>query len=115
MYEFIFGENMLDFHNQVASLYRYIATYRVAQGKYNETLDCLEKMCEHIMKENEAKSGDRYSSLFTDKMVFGGIDMPIVHNTSWYVLEKLTQQRYNPIREMPRFAAIVKKLETIAK
>lgn len=116
MYGFIFGENLLALHNQVASLYRYIATYRVAQGKYNETLDCLEKMCEHIIKEAEAKPGDRYSSPFTDKMVYYGDNNPVVHNTAWYILQvKLTQERYDPIREMPRFTAITEKLKEIAR
>lgn len=115
VYRFVFGDNLLCIHNRVSSLYRYIATYRVAQGKYDETLDCLEKMCEHTIKANEAKSGDKYTSVFTDKMVFCGIYIPVVHNDAWYILQKLTQERYNPIREIPRFIAVKEKLKEIAK
>ena len=46
---------------------------------------------------------------------FGKFHALIVHNDAWYVLNgKLNQDRYDPIREMPRFKKIVDSLEQIA-
>ena len=124
LYEFVFGDNMLFYHTRVAGLYRVIATYKVAQRKYDDTLSYLEKMCYHIQEGSKAKSGDKYTSHFMNTMTypypegiqpFGKIHMLTVHNDAWYVLNgKLNQDRYDPIREMPRFKKIVDSLEQIA-
>ncbi len=84
-YHFVFGENMLCYHSRVAGLHRIIATYNVAQGKYDETLDCLERMLYHIQKPQYILNG------------------------------RLTHSRYDPIRETPRFAKIVEELSMIAE
>ncbi len=123
LYKFVFGENMLFYHIRVADLYRFIATYKVAQEKYGETLDCLEKMLYHIKREQEAKRGDKYESLFVNQLE-AYVDLPNlgesnwdkVHNQAWYNLTaKLPQERYDPIRETPRFVKIVEELTKIAK
>lgn len=122
MYKFVFGEDMLFYHSRVATLYRIIATYKVAQSKYDETLDCLENMCVHVQKSIEAKPGDKYTSHFMNLMDYpepvingGKFHALVVHNDAWYILnQKLNQDRYNPIREMPRFKVVEEKLKKIA-
>ncbi len=123
LYHFVFGENMFFYHSRVADLHRTIATYKVAQGKYEETLDCLEKMLYHIQKLQTVKTGDKYDSPFmTEIEVY--VELPGLgefhkleaHNDAWYILnERLTQIRYDPIRETPRFVKIVDELSKIAK
>lgn len=123
LYQFVFGENLLFYHSRVADLYRIMATYRVAQGRYEETIHCLEKSVYHIKETEKAKPGDRYTSPFMDTMSLseddptnGGFHAPILHNEAWYVLNnKLTQSRYDPIRDMDGFRAIVDELSHIAK
>ncbi len=115
LFKNFFGENMLDYCGRVATLYRIIATYTVAQGKVEQTLDRLEKMTEYALKADVAKPGDAYTSPFTDKMVYPGnceeYDAYIVHNWAFYCREKMDQSRYDPIREEPRFKTLCKKLE----
>ncbi len=123
LYYFVFGENMLCYHSRVAGLHRIIATYKVAQKKYDETLDCLEKMLYHIKQHQAVKTGDRYESPFMTEMEayvdlpgLGEFDKLEVHNDAWYILNgRLTQSRYDPIREMPRFVKIMEELSAIAE
>ncbi len=123
LYRFVYGENLLFYHSRVSGLYRVIATYKVAQGKYDETLDCLERMLYHIQEKNKVRPGDKHTSPFTDQLAYGEVlpgmgafDDLSVHNDAWYVLNgKLNQSRYDPIREMPRFVRIVEELTAIAQ
>ncbi len=123
LYKFVYGENLLFYHSRVSGLYRVIATYKVAQGKYDETLDCLEKMLWHIREKSKVKPGDRHDSLFTTALTYGEalpglgeFDDLSVHNEAWYALNgKLSQSRYDPIREMPRFVRIVEELTALAE
>lgn len=120
LYKFVFGENLLYYHADVAGLYRVIATYKLSRKKYDEALDVLEKMCEHILLENAAKSGEKFTSHFTNRLVYPerGKDFTplIAHNCAYYTLSgKLAQKRYDPIRETERFKAVVEKLEQIAE
>ncbi len=123
LYRFVFGENMLCYHARVAGLHRIIATYKVAQGKFDETLDCLEKMLYHVKKQQTVKTGDRYDSPFmteieayVDLPGLGEFDKLEAHNDAWYILNgRLTQSRYDPIREMPRFVKIIDELSEIAE
>lgn len=115
MYKNFFGENMLDYCGEVATLYRIIATYTVAQGKVEQTLDRLEKMTEYAIKADMARPGDTYTSPLTDKIVYLGnceeYDAHTVHNWAYYCREKMDQNRYDTIREEPRFKELCKKLE----
>ena len=121
LYHFVFGDQLLYYHSEVASLYRVIATYKVAQKKYDETLDCLEKMLYHVKEKENCKMDDKFDSPFMSKLTYYRELEPdercdyVVHNDAWYVLnEKMTQTRYDPVREMSRFQAIVAELEKIA-
>ena len=119
LYQFIFGENLLFYHSRIAGIYRYIATYLVAQKKYDETLTCLEQMCNHIEASHHAKQDEQYSSPFTDRLTY---PIPsedfhdlIAHNEAWYTNQKMTQKRYDPIRNDARFKKIENRLNAIAK
>lgn len=119
LYDYIFGKDLLYNHADVAYIYRVIATYKVAQNKYDETLDCLEKMCEHYIAKYNSKPGDKFTSVFTDQLDYpensDDFDDLQVHNDAWYVLKmKMIQERYNPIRDTERFRAIIDKLTKIA-
>lgn len=114
LYNMFFGENKLFYHGNVAYLYRIISTYTVAQGKYEETLETLEKMTENVLKADLAKTGDHYTSPFMDQQTFlinEGFDTLKVHNNAYYFREMMDRNRYDPIREEPRFKALCKKLE----
>ena len=82
----------------IAVLYRYMATYYVAQGKKDETLTCLENMFAHM-----EKTCDVYS------------DKKLPHNKAWYFLRYMEHERYDPVREEKRFVAIIEKMKKMAK
>lgn len=119
IYKFFFGDNLLFYHADVAYLYRVIATYKVAQGKHDETVEVLEKMLYHVLEADKAKPGDKYTSLFTDKLVYPEPSEEfndfIVHNRAFYFRDRMNQSRYDPIREREDFKAICQKLEASMK
>ena len=93
------GEKASKADPSIASLYRYMATYHVAADRYDKTLACLENSLVYVEKTCA-------NPLFEQKP----------HNLAWYDANKLAQQdRYDPIREDPRFIAILEKLNAIAK
>ena len=110
---------MLFYHERVAYINRVIATYKVAQGKLEETLDYLEEMVRHVLLADEAKPGDKYTSPYLDKLTYEGatedFDAYTVHNCAYYSLEKMSQDRYDPIRNTERFKKICDTLEKSAK
>ena len=123
IYELVFGEDMLSHHSGAENICRVIATYYVAQGRYEETIQWLEKMTYHIKERIKVKPGDHYTSPFVDTISVPEDDPLnrryhelILHNEAWYVLNhKLTQSRYDPIREMDGFRAVVDELTKIAE
>lgn len=123
LYRFIFGDEPVYYNANVACLYRIIATYRVAQGRHDDALDSLERMCAHLQADSRVKAGDKFTSPFVSEMAcpeqvqpFDPFHAHIVHNNAWYVLHnKLPQARYDPIRETPRFGKIVEALTAVAK
>ena len=55
-------------------------------------------------------------SLPEDDLLDGRVLSPILHNEAWYILNtRLTQNRYDPIRDMAGFKAVVDELSQIAK
>ncbi len=92
------GENTDKLEANIAVLYRYIATYYVAQGKKEETLTSLERMLGYVEKVcNRSREEGQF------------------HNLAWYFLEYMDQDRYAPIREEARFAAVKERLISAAK
>ena len=119
LYRMIYGENLLFYHGRLAYLWRIIATYKVAQKKTGETLGCLEKMCDHALLADAANPGDRFTSPFTDRLIYpekgDNFDDLTVHNNTWYCRQKMEQSRYDPLRDDPRFTEILRRLDEEAK
>jgi hypothetical protein len=65
------------------------------------------------------KPGDKYTSPYLDKLTYEGatedFDAYTVHNCAYYSLEKMSQDRYDPIRNTERFKKICDTLEKSAK
>ncbi|MBE6561457.1 MAG: helix-turn-helix transcriptional regulator [Ruminococcaceae bacterium] len=119
LYRLVYGENMLFYHGRAAYLYRVIATYKIAQKNHEGTLDALSQMCTHAIRADTAKPGERFTSPFTDRLIYpeAGKDFDdlTVHNNAWYCLRKMEQSRYDPIREEERFTNILQTLTEKAK
>lgn len=123
LYRFVFGDDMLFYHNRAGYICRVIATYKIAQEKYDDALTELEKMCYHAEESDKVKAGDRFTSPFVDKIEypaevapFGAFQANISHNDAWYIMHnKLTQDRYDPLRNSVRFKAIIERLSAIGR
>lgn len=121
IYDIVFGDDLNYLHDTVSYLHRIKATYLVAMNRYDETLDELEAMCEHCIKASLSKPGDKFTSYFTDRLTQPDVgddyfDWYTVHNTAYYVLNyKLTQGRYDAVRDTERFKNIVKRLEQVQR
>ena len=90
----------------IAVLHRYKATYYVALGEADEALSALEAMCDHAGKVPGEPAP--------------GVRKPLVpdnesHNLAWYCLSCMNQDRYNPIRDTPRFRAVVERLAALSR
>ena len=95
----IIGEEKSDIlDGNIAMLYRYMATYDVALGNKAETLTSLENMLMYVEKICKTTS-----------------DESLPHNTAWYYLPYLGQERYDPVRKEERFITVKEKMEKLAK
>lgn len=114
-YNFICGDNMLNFHCQIALIMRYISTYTIAMKKYDETLDYLEQMLHHYQKAASVRIGDRFSSPFTDQIVYleSNYDLEGTRDKIYETQEKMGYPRYDPIRNEPRFQEIIRTLDKL--
>lgn len=122
LYFLIYGENLMFNHTRVAYNYWLISTYQIAQEKVDEALLSLEKMCFHSIEYDKSfinDHGKHYTSILTDKLVFPepGKDFHefTEHTNCYYMLERLQHNRYDSVREAPRFIAVREKLMQYSK
>ena len=118
----IYGDDLMFYNCRLSKNFWLISTYLIAQGKINDTLDALEKMCEHALEYDrsyEEDHGKNYTSIFTDKLVYPepGKDFHELteHNECYYMLDRMSSSRYDCIRDNDRFVAVVKKLKGKAR
>lgn len=119
LYHLVYGDDLNCLHGRVAYAYRIKATYYIAMDRAEETLEALEKMCEHSVKCSASKAGDRFTSPFTDQLTQPepgeDFDWYTVHNDAFYTLQKMEQSRYDSIRDTVRFQEIIRKLTAAAR
>ena len=122
LYKMIYGDNLMFYHVRLSRNYWLISTYQIAQGKIDEALESLEKMCRHAIEYDRAyinDHGKHYTSIFTDELVYPEPNKDFheltEHSKCYYMLEKLKHNRYDRIRNYPRFVAIAEKLKEYSK
>ncbi len=122
LYRMIYGDDLMFHHHILAFNYWIISTYQMAQGKIEQTLISLEKMCEHVTAYDISYQNDHgkyFTSIFVDKLIYPepGKDFHELHEHSqcWYMLDRIAHNRYDPIRENERFQAIKKSLEEYSR
>ena len=122
LYRMIYGDDLMFYHVRLAHNYWLISTFLIAQGKKDEALDALEKMCEHTLsydKSYEEDHGKHFSSIYTDKLIYPEPSKDFheltEHNQSYYNLDHLNHARYDSLRENKRFVGIVSALEKKAR
>ncbi len=118
LYQMIFGDDMLTYHDRVPQLWRYIADYSLDQGNSGDALTALEHMTEHAILAGKIQPGTPYSSPFTDRLVYEDqtedFHINEAHNCAYICRNRMNQERYDPIRETDGFREILAILDANA-
>ena len=122
VYKMIYGDNLTYYHSRLSQNYWLISTYQIAQSKTEEALETLEKMCYHAIENDKSYINDHgkyFTSIITNKLTYlkSSKDFHELteHSECYRIIEKLSDKRYDCIRQKPRFIEIVKKLNQFAK
>ncbi len=122
LYLMIYGEELMVYHERLAQNHWLISTYKMSQGRDEETLCSLESMAHHALAYDSAYQNDHgkcYTSVLTDKLVYPYPDKdfhePTEHTQAFYMLDHLRHRRYDPIRAHPRFVCVIEALKKTAK
>lgn len=115
IYRMIYGDDLKFYHIRLSFNYWIISRYQMLQGKTEEAISSVESMCRHAAAYDEAfrsSHGQYYTSPFVDKLVYPEPnENELERPESYYMLDRLEDKRYDPIREDERFEAVIKKLE----
>lgn len=122
LYFMIYGDNLMFNHCRVAFNYWIISTYKMSQGKIEETLLALENMCHHAVEYDKSYIKDHgkcYTSIFVDKLIYPEPNKDFhelkEHSQSFYMLEHIQNKRYDAIRNDARFIKIKEALKEYAR
>lgn len=121
LYFLIYGDNLMFYHCRIAFNYWIISTYQMSQGKIEESLSSLEKMCYHAVEYDKSyikNHGEHYTSILVDKLVYPEPSKDFhelkEHSQCWYMLDRIQNKRYDPIHNDKRFEKIQKTLKEYA-
>ena len=120
LYRMIYGEDLMFHHVRLAFNHWIISTYQMSLGRQEDALTSLEDMCRHAIAYDEAYKNDHgktYSSPFVNTVVYPEPGDPNFHelhehSESHFMLEKLENHRYDPVRDTERFRAVIRTLKT---
>ena len=122
LYKMIYGDNLMFYHGRLSQNYWLISTYQIAQGKKDETLESLEKMCYHAIEHDQTYINDHgkfYTSILTDKLVYPEPNKDFhelqEHTNCYHMLDRLKNKRYDRIRQDSCFISIIERLNQYAK
>ncbi len=122
IYYMIYGDDLMFYHCRVAFNYWIISTYQMSQGKIEEALSSLEKMCKHTVSYDKSylnDHGKNYTSILVDKIIYPEPSKDFhelkEHSQSFYMLDRIQDQRYDPFRNDKRFIEIEIKLNEYAR
>ena len=122
LYKMIYGDNLMFYHVRLSRNYWLISTFQMAQGKKDEALVSLERMCYHALEHDKSyihNHGKYYTSVITDKLIYPEPDKDFhelkEHTNCYHMLEKLQNKRYDCIRQNPRFISVIESLKEYSK
>lgn len=118
LYRMIYGDNLMFYHTRLAFNHWIISTYQMSQNKPEDALKSLVDMSAHATaydRSYKSDHGKHYTSIFTDQLTYP-VPSPdfhelCEHSCCYHMLDRLANQRYDPIREDPRFVGVVSALE----
>lgn len=122
LYKMIYGDNLMYYHSRLSQNYLLISTFQIEQGKRDEAIEALEEMCYHAIEGDKSYTNDHgkyFTSIITDKLIYPKPSKDFheltEHSECYRIIEKLSDKRYDCIRQNPRFIEIVEMLTQYAK
>ena len=122
LYHLIYGDALLYHHDRLSMNHWLISTYQMSLERTEDALDSLEQMCQHAVAYDLAYQNDHgkhFSSFLVDKLVYPEKSKDFheltEHTNCYYMLDRMRAPRYDGIRDNPRFAAIIERLDQYAK
>ena len=122
LYHMIYGEDLLYHHNRLSFNHWFISTYQMSLERTEDALDSLEQMCKHAVASDLSYQNDRgkhFTSFLVDTQFYPekskDFHEPTEHTLCYYMLDRLQKNRYDPIRDDPRFVAVTETLREYAK
>ena len=122
LYFMIYGDDLLPNHIRLSFNHWLISTYQMSLERTEDALDSLEQMCRHAVAYDLAYQNDHgkpYSSILVNRLIYPEPSKDFheltEHTNCYYMLDRLQSNRYDPIREDPRFVAVTETLGKHAK
>ena len=122
LYHMIYGEDLLYHHGRLSFNHWLISTYQMSLGRTEDALGSLEQMCKHAVAYDFSYQNDRgkhFTSFLVDTQFYPEKSKDFheltEHTDCYYMLDRLQSNRYDPIREDPRFVAVTETLGQYAK
>lgn len=116
VYEIIFDEGDFNFYaHNLSYAYRQIAAIAVLEGNRGLALESLEKAAEYAMANDALPEEKPYTSLLVNRLVYKREDtLTNLHGThSGELLKHMEMDRYDGIRDEPRFKAVAERLRNM--
>lgn len=118
IYEGFFDkEDYYFFHCRLQRIYRYIGALYADNKKYDEAIEYIEKAAFHALAFDNRPTEFTYKSsiLFGFKNSIANSSRTSTKNESWVLLDKLSDIRYDFIRNDDKIQDIIKELKKTAK
>ena len=122
IFSLIYGDDLLYHNSSLSYNYWIISTYQMSLGKVEEALDSLEKMCYYAVSADlsyQNDHGKHFTSFFVDTQIYPEKSKDFhewtEHTQCYYRLDCMQHERYDCIRQDPRFISIIEKLKQYAK
>lgn len=122
LYFMIYGDDLMFNHCRISFNHWLISTYQIALGKTEEAMESLEKMCDYAVSYDisyQNDHGKHFTSFLVDTKIYPEKSKDFheltEHTHCYYMLDRLQSDRYDCIREDPRFISIVERLQQYSK
>ncbi|MDE6593242.1 MAG: helix-turn-helix domain-containing protein [Oscillospiraceae bacterium] len=113
LYDIIFDEGDYNFYAwEVYKSHRHIAALAMLTGNHSLALDSLEKAAKYALEADSLPDSKPYTSLLVNRLTYSkkNIHRNFTYTYREELLEKLGCDRYDGIRNDPRFKAVEKSL-----
>ena len=117
VFDIIFGDEPLYYHDRLANSYRQLAMFYLLKGNNNEALNCVEKMADHAIAFDNRPAEATYPSVLLNSVRHlrypdgEGSGADEVSKCRKLLAGNFASRVWAPIRQDPRFTAAVARMK----